>query len=169
MSSGLSHKKIDWDRLKFGFCVFLWSLLGSFYGQPLIHENQDAVNVIVTVFSILAGFLIAVITLIGDPKALPSGSWQIARLGSSRTYNRLIRHKWLFILYLVTLFLIFLSILLKKSSLGILLYLIEYIYTFLSCFAALLSFKLPSSLIELQRERIEQEISERRRAEGIDD
>lgn len=161
-------KEIDKDKIKLAFCFTLWGCLGSYFCQPLIHDNQNAINVIVTVFSILAGFLIAVITLVGDPKSLPAGSWQVARLGSDLTYNRLIRHKWLFNAYLITLFLIFISIVIKNRYATVQLFL-EYVYMFFATVSCLLSFKLPSALIELQQERIEQEIAERRRKEGIQD
>lgn len=158
--------EIDKDKIKFAVCVALWSFLVACLSQPLIHGNQDAINVIVTVFSILAGFLIAVITLVGDPKSLPSGSWRAAKLGSELTYNRLNRHKWLFYLYLVSLFLIFISIVIK-SSFPVLQISIEYAYMFFATAATFFSFKLPAGLMQLQQERIEQEIEERKRMEGI--
>ncbi len=160
--------EIDKDKIKLAVCLVLWGGLGSYFCQPLIHGNQDAINVIVTVFSILAGFLVAVITLVGDPKSLPAGGWQVARLGSDLTYNRLIRHKWLFKAYLVTLFLIFVSIVIKNKYPTVQL-ILEYGYMFFATISCFLSFKLPSALIELQQERIEHEITERRKKEGIDD
>lgn len=162
--------KQDFDRkkIKYAIAVFVCGITGSFYAKPLIEGNQDAINVIVTVFSILAGFLIAIITLIGDPKSLPSGSWQIARIGSELTYNRLTRQKWLFYIYLIALVLIFSSMLLKNSF-KCANEVIEYFYLFFSIIAFILSFRLPSMLMELQRERIEQEILERRKLEGIVD
>lgn len=159
-------RQLDFDKIKYAIAVTLWGIIGSFYTKPLIEGNQDAINVIVTVFSILAGFLIAVITLVGDPRSLPSGGWQVARLGSDLTYNRLTRHKWLFYIYLIALVLVFSSMLLKSKFKEANL-VVEYIYLFFSIIAFILSFKLPSTLMELQRERIEQEISERRRLEGI--
>ncbi|USE70855.1 hypothetical protein CTT31_17695 [Pseudoalteromonas maricaloris] len=161
-------REIDKDKIKLAVCLLLWGGLGSYLCQPLIHGNQDAINVIVTVFSILAGFLVAVITLIGDPKSLPAGGWQVARLGSDLTYNRLIRHKWLFKAYLITLFLIFISIVIKNKYPAVRLVL-EYTYMFFATISCVLSFKLPSALIELQQERIEHEITERRKREGIDE
>jgi hypothetical protein len=161
-------REVDSQKVKLAISVTLWGLICSYYGQPLIHGNQDAINVIVTVFSILAGFLVAVITLVGDPKSLPSGGWQVARLGSDLTYNRLTRHKWLFKIYLITLFLIFLSIIIKNKYPETQV-LIEYMYMFFSSTACFLSFKLPSALMDLQKERIEHEISERRKQEGICD
>lgn len=158
--------QVDLNKIKYAIAVAMWGCLGSYLAKPLIEGNQDAINVIVTVFSILAGFLIAVITLIGDPKSLPSGGWQIARIGSDLTYNRLTRQKWLFYIYLVALVLIFVSMLVKTKFQDAN-HWVEYVYLFFSIVAFILSFKLPSTLLELQRERIEQEISERRRAEGI--
>lgn len=159
---------IDPSKIRYAVAVTLWAGLGSYIAKPLIEGNQDAINVIVTVFSILAGFLIAVITLVGDPKSLPSGGWQIARLGSDLTYNRLTRQKWLFYVYLVALVLIFVSMLLKAKYKDVNFW-VEYVYLFFSVTAFILSFKLPSTLMELQQERIEQEIAERRRLEGITD
>ena len=161
-------QQLDLNKIKYGIAVILWGCIGSYFAKPLVEGNQDAINVIVTVFSILAGFLIAVITLVGDPKSLPSGGWQSARIGSDLTYNRLTRQKWLFYIYLIALVLIFASMLIKGKFKDVN-DLIEYVYLFFATVAFALSFKLPSTLMELQRERIEQEISQRRRAEGISD
>jgi hypothetical protein len=160
--------KLDHEKIKIAIAIALWSAIGSYVSRPLIHNNQEAINIIVTVFSVLAGFLIAVITLVGDPKSLPSGGWQKAQLGSELTSNRLVRHKWLFTVYLISLVLIFLSMLLKNRFLMVQI-IIEYTYLFFSFTAFILSFRLPSSLMQLQEERIEQEIEERRRLEGISD
>lgn len=163
----MSHE-MDRNKVKYGIAIVLWGGLGSYFAKPLIVGNQDAINVIVTVFSILAGFLIAVITLVGDPKSLPSGSWRLARVGCDLTYNRLERQKWLFYMYLVALVLIFFSMLIKEKFQEVNQY-VEYVYLFFSTMAFTLSFKLPSMLINLQKERIEQEIAERRREQGIRD
>ena len=161
-------KKIDKNKVLLGVAIILWSLIGSYYIQPLIHGNQNAINVIVTMFTVLAGFLIAIITLIGDPKSLPSGSWRKAELAYERTHNRLVRHKFLFKLYLLTLALIFLAFVLK-DQLTMYQNIIEYIYVFMTLAAFMLSLKLPSSLMTIQQERIEHEINERRREAGIKD
>lgn len=159
---------LDRNKKMLGVCLTLWGILFSYLGQPLIHGNQDAINIIVTVFSILAGFLVAVITLVGDPKSLPTGSWRAAELGSVLTYNRLVRKKWLFNAYLITLLLIFITVLLKDKF-PTLVIALEYVYVFFASIACVLSFKLPSALLDLQTERIENEIHERRKAENITD
>jgi hypothetical protein len=71
-------------------------------------------------------------------------------------------------MYLVALVLIFFSMLIKEKFQEVNQY-VEYVYLFFSTMAFTLSFKLPSMLINLQKERIEQEIAERRREQGIRD
>jgi len=68
----------------------------------------------------------------------------------------------------MTLGLIFISMLLKKEF-PFVNSAIEYAYLFLAIFSFVCSLVLPSTLLQLQRERIEQEIQARRQAEGIDD
>lgn len=153
--------QVDYAKIKYAAAVILYSGAGAYFGQPLIHGNDNAINIIVTVFSILAGFLVAIITIIGDPSSLPSGGWQRARLGSEVLYNRLTRHRLLFLLYLTTLLLIFVASLIKGKVI-ILDTWIERIYLFFSIAAFSLSFQLPTSLMNLHKERIEHEIESRR-------
>lgn len=161
-------KQLDWSRIRFFCYAAILSCEGAFLAKPLMLENSEALSVIVTAYSILAGFLVGIITMIGDPKSLPSGSWQVARLSSEIIYRRLKRHKYLFTAYLATIALIFLSILLKKNNSDINDF-VEYIYLFLAIFCFLYSLKLPSTLMQLQEERIEEEIRARRKLEGIED
>lgn len=157
--------RLDVSKIKFAIAVTLYSGLGAYYGQPLIHGNDNAINIIVTFFSILAGFLVVIITIIGDPASLPSGGWQRARLGSEVLYNRLMRHRLLFLLYLTTLLLIFVATLVKGKFAAVDVW-IERTYLFFSIAAFSLSFQLPTSLMNLHKERIEHEIEARREQEA---
>ncbi|MFX7620842.1 hypothetical protein ABTJ52_20855, partial [Acinetobacter baumannii] len=56
------------------------SWAAAFFGHPLLRENPDAVTVIVTVMTVFAGFLVAIITVLGDPAMIPDGSWRIAEI-----------------------------------------------------------------------------------------
>ena len=152
---------IDWNKVKFIVAIILCSGLGSYYLQPYIHSNEDALNLIVRAFTLLAGFLIATITLIGDSKSLPSGSWRKAELFYNTINKRLIRHQLLFQLYLVTLALIFISYLIDDKSSQTLKY-IEYAYSFCTVSAFILSLFLPNSLMKIQKEKIEIEIAARK-------
>lgn len=160
--------KIDRDKISYFILTLILSCAVTYYAHPFIKNNQDAINILVTIFSILVGFLLAIITLVGDPKTLPSGSWKAAELASKTTFNRLARQKLLFIAYLITLTLIFISMLLR-AKFEFINYYVEHIYLFFASIAMMYSFRLPYAIIELQKERIDQEIEERRKAEGIND
>lgn len=153
---------LDWRSVLATACALVLGLLGSYFGQPLIHHNDTAINVIVTVFSILAGFLVAIIAIIGDPLLIPSGTWRAAEGSRRKTIQRLTRHKYLFHVYLIALALVFASTLLKDTSPGVGIWL-ERAYLFLSIFAFALSMRLPSALMQLQQERVDHLIEARRK------
>ena len=158
--------KFSFSKAAIFLILAVASLVVAYYSQPLIHGNDAAVNVIVTVFSVLAGFLVAIIAVVGDPSLLPPGSWRAAEMDRDRLDRRLVRHQALFMSYLVTLGFIFMSLLVSKAipSLGAWL---ERIYLFLGILAFLYSLRLPSVLIATQRERIDSIIESRRKQEGI--
>jgi hypothetical protein len=158
--------EIAWKRLSIlGFSICA-GIAGAVYGQPLIHNNETAVNVIVTVFSIFAGFLVAIMTIMGDPGAFSGRSWRANELNRGTVYNRLIRQKWMFILYLTTLGLIFAASLIKNILPDFLVW-IERIYLGAAITAFILSLGLPSSLMEIQLARHDELIESKRRQVGI--
>ena len=144
-------------------------MAGGIFGQPLIHGNDMAINVIVTVFSILAGFLVAIMTIMGDPGAFTGRSWRSHELNRGNIFSRLVRQKWMFVLYLVTLGLIFAASLIGniKDTPVTLICWIERIYLGIAILAFILSLGLPSALMEIQISRHDQLIKARRRDTGI--
>ena len=152
----------DWRKVIFMALAISFSLAFSKTGQPLIHGNQPAIDVIVTVFSILAGFLAAIIAIIGDPASMPKGSWRVAEAKMPSIEDKINKQKWLFTGYLVTLGLIFVSLLAAKANVRISAFL-EHVYLFLSSVAFIYSLKLPGFLSRIQRERVNEEIEARRR------
>ena len=54
-------------------CV-LGGALAAYFGQPSVHKNPDLILIVITVFTVFAGFLIAIITIIGDPIMIPHRS-----------------------------------------------------------------------------------------------
>ncbi len=157
--------KIDYGAVAITIAAAVVAAVGSYWGQPLIHGNDTAINVIVTVFSILAGFLVAIIAIVGDPLLVPAGTWRIAEGTREKTIQRLTRHKYLFHAYLIALALVFASTLLKDTHqcAGIWL---ERTYLFLSIFAFLISLRLPAALMKTQQERVDHLIEERRKKSG---
>lgn len=157
---------IDFAKIRLGILAAVLAGLASYLGQPLVHGNEQAVNVVVTVFSVLAGFLVAIIAIVGDPVLLPPGTWRAAELERQKLNRRLVRHKWLFTLYLITLGLVFFALLLKDKDPSIVLWL-ERGFLFLGVFAFVLSLALPGSLMKVQRERIDAVIEHRRNQDKV--
>ena len=103
---------MNWRYFLSGLICFGAGGAVALFGYDFFHDNKQATEVIVTVFSILAGFLIAVMTLLGDSSLLP-GTWRIGEVTRARMKTKLIRQKWLFYLYLLTLLAIFVTSLVR--------------------------------------------------------
>lgn len=139
----------------------LLGAVGSWQGQPLIHGNDQAINIIITVYSVMAGFLIAIIAILGEFQ--PAGSWRRAEGMRPQIMTGLNRNKCLFLMYLLSLAMIFLASLFKASY-PRLTTAIEYLYMFLTCIAFFWSMRLPGTLLKLQQDRIDQMIEAKRTA-----
>lgn len=171
----------NWKKYRRKTAYLLLTIIGSgFFAvlfQPLL--TDEALDVLVNIYSILAGFLIGVIALIGDPSSLPTGSWRVAESATSNTFRKLRSTKNLLYVYLVTLFVIFSYKLLAVPAtlevikglpfghealpfLSCVKVVVEQFILFLSFVAFSYSFTLPNSLFEIQKKRVEKEIENRR-------
>ncbi len=163
MKTNVSKRKI--------FTFFLSVALSAtvaYYGQPVISGKSDAINVLVTIYSVLAGILIAIITLIGDPSVLDTdGSWRRTYLSSKLPKVRLLRLKLLFQTYLLTLLFVFLAYLIPKESFPTTKIWAERCLVFFAAVALLSSFRLPGAVVEVQRSRLDKKILEQRKKDGI--
>ena len=157
----MNNSTLNVRYLIYGVFSIASGVLVGLFGNSFFSGNEDATQIIVTVFSILAGFLIAVMSLLGDPSILP-GSWRISVASKTKIETKLIRHKWLFYLYLLTLAVIFVSTLIKEELPQLNCYL-ERVYFALATTAFLLSFRLPSSLMSVQMDRVEAVIGMRKK------
>ena len=160
-------------RIAYFLISALAGLIAAIWGAPLIHGNSEAAGIIVTIFSVLAGFLVGLIALIGDTSAVVArGSWRFTELNRQGVYQRLVRNRWLFVLYLLVLTLIFLSSLIKAVAhsipqLWIALLYVERIYLGLAVLAFLLSFRLPWMLTRMQLEHYDAVLEQQRANSGI--
>jgi hypothetical protein len=141
----------------------------SWISQPYVHENSDATTVIVTVMTVLAGFMIAIITVLGDPTSVPDGTWRTVEARRENIESKIIRHAYLFTLYLLALAFLFAATVLKKVPEKDLWYglspwvkWIDYAYVFFGVTSFLLTFSLPFSLQKIQMERLKLEAQRRK-------
>lgn len=136
----------------------------AWYFQPKYHGNGNAMTVLVTVFSILAGFLIAVMAIVANDRALRGRTWKQDVYYLEKIKRDLVGHKFLFYIYLAVLVLAFLA----ELNLGwpaLTQKTVEIILLFLSCLAMLLSFSLPGRLTKQHIEDLEKTIKDRREIE----
>ena len=140
-------KRTDWWRLTQLVAAIAVSSFIGYRFQPMVANNANAVNTVVTIFSILAGFLIAVITFIAEP--------------TLRQARKLIRQKLLFFLYLLTLGIALAMFLTPPTMLELLKWL-QTAFLGLATFVFLASFSLPGSLMKIQMERYEAALEDSR-------
>jgi len=135
-------------KIAFAIICMLVGAVGAYYAQPYTHKNADLILVFVTTFTVFAGFLIAIIALIGDPILIPKGSWRIAELRRDRMDNLLFWHTALFVLYLITVGLLFVGIVLERAldERNLWRIWIERAYLFVGITSFLLTFALPRAL-----------------------
>ncbi|WP_263568317.1 hypothetical protein [Paracoccus sp. DMF] len=157
MGTVLRGTKTDWGRLgKLAVAVAVSAAVGYFF-QPMVAGNTNAVNTVVTIFSILAGFLIAVITLIAEPTLKQAKNWQELQLMKKTVQRKLFRQKLLFFLYLITLGVALGTFLVPDTQAELRRWL-ETVFLGLATFVFLASFDLPGSLMKIQMERYEAEM-----------
>lgn len=157
-------------RLLYVLISAVFSVFASYYGAPLIHENTDANTILITMFTVFAGFLVAVMVIIGDPAMLPTGSWRSAEGARENIDKKLLRHMYLFWLYLIVIGLIFILTVTKGASSDTAVKIkgyVELLYFFMATFSFLLTMALPKMVSDVQRQRVDAVIENRRREEGL--
>lgn len=153
--------RTDWLRLgKLLFAVAV-SVFVGYQLQPMVSNNQDAVNTVVTIFSILAGFLIAAITFIMEPTLQQAKNWEELQHMKKTMQRRMFRQKILFFLYLLTLGFALAMYLTPASMIEITRWL-QALFLGLATFVFIASFSLPGSLMRIQMERYEAALEQTR-------
>jgi hypothetical protein len=124
-----------------------------------------------TIITVFAGFLVAILTILGDPSMIPEGSWRVAEISHKNLVNSVIRHTWLFYIYILTIAFILLGVFIRKEPDSVaserIKAWVECIYLFLVFFSFLLTLALPRALGKIQLARSEAVIEARRAAAKI--
>lgn len=154
-------KRVDWWRVTLLLAAIVVSGFVGYHFHPMLANNPDAVNVVVTIFSVLAGFLIAVITFITEPALRQAKDWRELQRMKKTIRRKLFRQKALFILYLLTLGTALVMYLTPAEAVEVLMWL-RAVFLGLATFVFIASFSLPYSLIRVQMERYEAALEETR-------
>jgi len=151
--------------LVLGTLLFSW--LAGYYGEQFVKGSSDAILILVTVITVFAGFLVAIITVLGDPALVPPGSWRLVENRRQRVEADLIRHTWLFVFYLVSIAVLFIGAIAKGSPLvpDTIKIWVTRLYLLFGLASFLFTFGLANSLLSYQMARYDAE-TERRRDEA---
>ncbi|ROS20946.1 hypothetical protein [Raoultella terrigena] len=138
------------------------SLSFSVFLTGSLTNNTDALNLVANVFSILSGFLLLVITMSGENSTLLSNMSALDAANQEKRFlMRFNKYYALFLLYILTLALIFIFYLITKDKTNTSTILeniksvIGHSIAFLTCFSFIQSTFIPLKIKELFKEKRE--------------
>lgn len=149
------------------FC-FLCGVVAFWKLGPFLEASPATLAGIVSVFSILAGVLVAVISIIGDPSMLLPGNWRVGYVHAQTIQDRIAEYAHLVLIYVIVLVLVLTCTLLQENKVTVLPWAFEALAG-LTVFALMLSLPLPYSLMAIQKERMDQEVQRRKSPPGSQD
>ena len=155
---------VAWGRLAFIVAGIVPAAF-LFWRGPAISDGvtSPTLGILATVFSILAGFLMAVITMLGDPRGVYMGSWRTASAHRRQIKNALQRFVMLFYAYLATILAAFAAALLEEYDAGgICVSWVRHFALSLGFATLVWSFSLPIVIFRTQMNRLDEEVEERR-------
>lgn len=137
----------------------------SYVAQPLVHASPNANSVIINVFTILTGFLFAIMALFANVEYDSSANWRQLEVQESVNQSRFDKLHFLFCLYLAVLIFVFMAVLLKDNKQyqnSLFLVCLEYFYLWLTSFSLMMSISLPSKLNTFRKNKFNKAIKDKR-------
>lgn len=147
-----------------GIYIIIAAIVSLYVGNKwgmMIKGADDVLSGIVDVFSILAGVLVAVVSIIGDPSMLLPGNWRVGYEHAKDVQDRLARFSHLFTIYILTIFLVLFARLADFSHMTGIDWIFQIVLGLVT-FGFLMSLPLPYSLMAIQKERMREEIRRRK-------
>jgi hypothetical protein len=127
-----------------------------------LQKSTTALEAIISIFSILAGVLVAVISIIGDPSMLLSGNWRLGFEHAKEIQKKIANYATLIAIYVLSLIGVLTLIILKDAGVKGYDFLFTAVLWFVS-FGFLLSIPLPYNLMAIQKDRMDEEIKRRQK------
>lgn len=162
----MTTKKRDtsYGRILYAVIGVAVSLLLAYFFSDRLKNGADIISYVATVFSILAGVVIAVVSILGEPSMIAESSWRKDFLAARETQRKIHRHTDLFVVYIILLATLFLFSLTDPSDK-------IYRYTQFASFALIclsfwMSLSLPYSLKHIQKKRMDNAIDAKRTAKS---
>ena len=155
------HANVDVERICYAIFAIAMGSVAAVFGAQWIDNNSGAREVIATAFSVLAGFLVAVIAIQADERLVAGKSWRSDYYRLQDIKRRLIRHRETFKLYLLVLVLVFV-LSLNIHMPGWLLDGLNRATMFLAVAAFVLSFRIPGHLMNGYLQKLDKCVNEAR-------
>ena len=155
--------KLSWPRIGLILAGLIPACALMAQGPPSdATGNGDALRILVTVLSILSGFLIATITMMGDPSSLFPGSWRVANAHSRQIRRSLGRFTVLFYVYLIAILIAVAGTMLKGQLCPSISAWLRHGALCVGIAAIIWSFGLPITILRGQQSRLDKRVAERR-------
>lgn len=129
----------------------------TYFFSHLMTNSPDVLGVIAAIFSILAGVLIAVISILGDPSMLLDQSWRHSYLSASETQRKIHRQTDVFVIFVLLLVSLFAFMICPTTAVAY--RLLQVATFFLTTLAFFASLSLPYTLRAIQRTRLHRAIA----------
>jgi MFS family permease len=149
-------RKIAVGRIAWAMAGVAVSCVATYFFADMLSNAPEVLGVIAAIFSILAGVLIAVVSILGDPSMLLDQSWRHSYLSAEETQRKIHRQTDVFLVYVLLLVTLFAFMLCPKASDAYRpLQLATFFLTTLAFFASL---SLPFTLRAIQKTRLDRAI-----------
>lgn len=158
------EREVAWWRISyFIFAVGLSLILSVAFGDRLPND-PDTLGMIASIFAILSGVLIAVISILGDPSMLMDQSWRNSYVRANEVQRKLHRNTNVFVVYIILLAVLFSYMLSRPNDEWY--WLAQRLAFFLTSVSFFVSLALPYSLIAIQRQRLAAAIEAMKKTHG---
>ena len=162
--SKVSASKIDWTFARYLAICLVSALALAPLLQPAYHGKADAMAALVTIFTVLAGFMLAVMALTADGRNLRRKDWRQDTYFLREIRDRLARYRMMFHLYLLVPALAIVTFIGPAWGEGVQRF-AEGFVLFLAIFALLWSFRIPGEITSAHVRQLQAAIKEQRDAE----
>lgn len=152
------RRKTAWRRIIGSIASVLIALVTTYFFGGALSNQPDVLSFIASIFSILAGVLIAVISILGDPSMLLDHSWRHSYISAGETQRKIHRQTDIFIVYVGLLISLFIFLLTDEKTNFY--WYIQHIAFFLTALAFMASLTLPYTLRAIQKTRLDRAIKQ---------
>jgi len=158
MTEKPGQRDIAWGRIAGTVSAVVIASVATYLFGNLLTNKADVLSFIASIFSILAGVLIAVISILGDPSMLLDHSWRHSYLSAAETQRKIHRQTDIFIVYVSLLISLFIFMLVDPA--GDFYWYIQHLSFFLTVLAFVASLSLPYTLRGIQKTRLDRAIKQ---------